>query len=798
MSADVSVYREPPPEVVAILDAPPTPWVMLSPDTRWMLFVEHEAMPPLADVARPMLRLAGLRIDPMTNARHQTSFGIGLVLHERGGRDERRGAIEHPLLERRIELPPSRRISTVRWSHDSARFVVTLVGGEGTELWTADVEEARLRELASGLNAIFGDGFEWMPDGERLVCAFVPRGRAPAPIASALPSGPVVQETAGFTSPLRTYQDLLANAHDEALFEHYAQSELAIVSARDGSLRRIGEASLAIAFEPAPGDEHLLVTRVHRPFSYSLTVYGFPQRIEVWDLDGRVVHCVAQVPAAENIPIEGVRTGPRNVEWNAHEEATLVWAEALDGGDPRRKVSHRDRWVEQASPYTSPPREIVRLEHRASGLAWMRDPSQVLAREYDRDRRWTRMSVFDRTQPAAPPIVLDDRSLRDRYADPGAVLLEPTRRGFRIVRQEGEWIFRAGGGESPQGARPFLDRQSLATLATLRLWHSQQGEYENVLAVLRDSVSHAVHTGFITRHESPSDPPNLRLHSFTSDASIALTNFGDPTPQLRDFEKRLLNYERADGVALSGTLYLPPRRKEGERLPLVLWAYPHDFLDTDTAGQVHGNEHRFTRISGASHLFFLTQGYAVLDGASMPIIGEPETMNDTFIEQAVASARAAIDELDQLGICDRDRVGIGGHSYGAFMTATLLAHCDLFRAGIARSGAYNRTLTPFGFQAERRSLWEAKESYFKLSPFFFAEKIKAPLLLIHGADDNNPGTFPLQSERLFAAIKGNGGTARYVSLPFESHAYRARESILHVLYEMIEWFGKYVKPKRDS
>lgn len=127
------------------------------------------------------------------------------------------------------------------------------------------------------------------------------------------------------------------------------------------------------------------------------------------------------------------------------------------------------------------------------------------------------------------------------------------------------------------------------------------------------------------------------------------------------------------------------------------------------------------------------------------------------------------------------------------MTANLLAHSDLFRAGIARSGAYNRTLTPFGFQSERRTFWEAPEMYAKVSPFWYADKIKEPILLIHGEADNNQGTFPIQSERMFAAIRGNGGTARLVMLPLEAHGYAAKESTEHTLFEMVQWFDKWVK-----
>jgi dipeptidyl aminopeptidase/acylaminoacyl peptidase len=796
-------YRAPPDDVVRILDAPPTPWVLPSPDGRWLLYVEHPAMPRLADLARPMLRLAGLRIDPAASARHQVSFGSGLVLHSVDEAVESEGAND---IGRRIALPSGRRISSVSWSHSSDRFACTLIGESGTELWCADTTESCLRRIAPGIHAVFGSGFEWMPDGKRILCSLVPLARRSAPEDTGVAIGPSIQETYGDRSPLRTFQDLLGSPHDEALFAHHATSELAIADSasadsasadsesadsESADLRRFGEPCIFSSVDVAPGGELVLVTRVKEPFSYLHSVHGFPHSIEVWSSSGERVHVVADVPMAENIPIEGVRLGPRGVSWCPHEDATLVWVEALDGGDPRRTVPHRDRWLELSHPFRGEPREILRLEHRATHFSWMPDPSRVLVREYDRDRRWTRAAIGVRGDAKAPPIVIDDRSTNDRYRDPGAVLTRPTERGRRVVRQEGSWIFRAGEGETEHGSRPFLDRHDLETLAIERVWRSEENEYESYFAFVEGDERRA--RAFLSRHESPRDPPNLRLREFSASSFRAVTRFPDPTPDLRGIRKELIHYRREDGVALSGTLYLPADHSRGTRLPLVLWAYPQDFVDADTAGQVRETPSTFTRIGGVSHLFFLMRGYAVLDGASMPIIGDPATMNDTFIDQSVASARAAIARVAELGVGDPERVGIGGHSYGAFMAANLLAHSALFRAGIARSGAYNRTLTPFGFQAERRSLWEAPESYAALSPLGHADKIRAPLLLIHGAEDDNPGTFPLQSERLFHAIKGNGGTARYVVLPHESHAYRARESVLHVLHEMFAWFDRFVK-----
>ncbi len=770
-------YRLPPREVVAIVDAAPAPDVRLSPDHQWMILLERTALPSIEDVSRPMLRLAGTRIDPIANARFTTRFHRGLGIRR----------LDTPET-RPLPMPPGGRLASLSWSHDSRHVAYTVVTDGGTELWAASVDtEVRPRRLLAGLNTVTG-GIQWMPDGSTVLCRLVPEGRGPEPDAPRTPRGPNTQESSGERSPLRTYQDLLSNPHDVALFDHYATTQPVLVSVTDGTVTAIGDPAVYGQIAPAPDGRHLLVTRVRKPYSYQMPWWSFARDYELWNASGRHLHTVAQIPLAENVPIGGVRTGPRMVRWMATEPPTLVWAEALDGGDPKQQATHRDRWLAQGVSFDEPPRELIRVEHRAWGLTFFRDPSLVITAEYDRDRRWTRALLHDLNEPGAPR-VLDDRSIRDRYADPGGIKTEPTATGHRVVLQQGPWIFRTGGGASPDGVFPFLDRQNLESMETERLWRCAKGAYESVTAVWGSDDG----PRFITRHETPTSPPNYRLHAPGPEDAVALTDFPDPTPQIRGIHKEVVTYQRDDGVQLHATLYLPADYQPGTRLPLIVWAYPIEFNDPATAGQITKSPDRFARIGGSSHLHLLTQGYAIMDGATMPIIGDPETMNDTFIEQAVASARAAIDKAVELGVADPDRVGVGGHSYGAFMTANLLAHSDLFRAGVARSGAYNRTLTPFGFQAERRPLWEARDVYFTVSPFMHADRINDPILLIHGELDNNSGTYPIQSLRLFKAIKGTGGIARLVMLPNESHGYRARESVLHVLAEMIEWYDRYLK-----
>jgi len=774
-------YKLPPPAVVRLVDAPATPQVSVSSDGEWLLFQERPAQPSIEDVLRPWIPLAGMRIDPQLNAGQQLSFVTGLEARKLGAE---RGT--------RIELPSGARVIDVRWSHRTPRLALTLATETGVELWIADGGTGVARRLARGINGLHGAGFDWLGDGVRLLVWLTPEGRGAAPVAKAKPVGPAVQETSGSKTALRTYQDLLTDAHDEALFEYYATSQLAILDPRTDQLTKIGPPAIYPGAEFSPDDKHLLVTRSVRPFSYLLPAGLFPHKIEVWGLDGKLERLVADVPMGENIPQEGVRTGPRSVQWHPVEDATLVWCEALDGGDPKTKAAERDRWRMLSAPFAGEARELRRMEHRAQGISFFPDGSRIVFGEYDRDKRWTRTFLYPAPGVEAKQVVWDDRNTNDRYGDPGQVAMVTNARGRRVVRLDGTQGYRSGRGSGPEGERPFLDRFDTLTLAKERLWQCETGVYESLVAIARTGAQPVI----VTSRETPRDAPNYLLRELGSTKQTALTNFPDPQPELRGVTQELVKYKRADGVDLSATLYLPPGYKAGTRLPLFVWAYPQEFTDASTAGQVSGSPNRFVRLRGASHLYLLMHGYAVLDNAAMPVVGDPETMNDTFIEQIVAASQAAIDFCVERGVADRERVAVGGHSYGAFMTANLLAHCDLFKAGVARSGAYNRTLTPFGFQSERRTIWEAPNSYIQLSPFLSAHKVNEPLLMIHGEKDNNMGTFPIQSERMYAAVKGNGGTARLVMLPGESHGYSARESVLHTIAETFEWLDRHVKNAR--
>lgn len=777
-----TAYQLPPQEVVDIIDAPVTPELVMSPTRDRMLLVERESHPPIADLARPFLRLAGLRIVPRAAARQRTVRFKGITIRSvEGG------------VPKVVALAPGSIVTMPVWSADGGRFAFTREADGGPELLVVEAATGVAQRFGVTPNDVLGRPFTFTADSRHLLVRSIPKDRGAAPPDPVVPEGPNVDEAAGKQSKVATYQDLLRSTRDEALFEHFATSQLVLLDVKTGEARDVGAPGLILSAEPSPDESYLLVTRLRRPFSYSVPYDRFSRTIEIWK-GGEPIRVLADFPVSDEIPRQGVPTGPRSLEWQPMESAALLWTEALDGGDPVRKVPFREQLFTLAAPFVDKPRPSGTLRQRFQEVTFLPQRGRALVTEYDRDRRWTTTSLVDLAKAKSLKTVFD-LSSQDDYANPGEVVMETRANGRRTALADGTSVYLAGEGASERGSYPFLDRLDLGSLKKERLWRSAEGTFEEFVSF---AGSRTERRRIVTRFQSPRDPRNYVLVDIRSKVRTKLTDTRDPAPRLAGVKQEILRYERADKVPLSGTLYLPPGYQPGTRLPCLVWAYPLEYSGADTAGQVRGSANTFARPAGTSPLFFLLQGWAVLDDATMPVVGDPETVNETYVEQVTASARAAIDKLDALGVVDRSRVMVGGHSYGAFMTANLLAHTDLFAAGIARSGAYNRTLTPFGFQSERRSYWEATELYTKVSPFTHANRIDEPLLLIHGEADNNPGTFPIQSERLFAAIKGNGGTARLVMLPFEAHGYRARESVLHVLHEMLDWGRRWVAGRKAS
>jgi len=771
-------YQRPPKEILDVLDAPAVPVPIVSWTGDALILARPLWYPPISDLAEPLLRLAGVRINPRNNAAHGSYYYVGFSLKK---------VPDGPEIP--VTLPAGARVGYPRWNADGSSFAFTNMTDTTVELWVGDVATAKVH-LIDGirLNPVLGYAIAWMPDQKTLLVKTVPAGRGMPPTEPRAPIGPRVEESGGVAAASSTYEarDLLRTPYDADLFEYYATAQLAIVDVTSGAATIVGSPDVLAKVQAAPGGQYVLVERVRRPYSFIRPYNRFPTEVEVWDTSGRKIETLASLPLAEQVPIHGVQTGPREHSWRPTAPATIVWAEALDEGDTYKKVPHHDRIM--LKPVGGAAVELFQTEQRFSGLDWVERGGLALLTDYDDDRHWVRVFLLDADNRSAAPRLVWSLNSDDRYNDPGNPVYRMLPSGALAVREYRGAFFTSGEGASPEGNRPFLDRIDLSGLKTERLFRSSGETLESFLAWVNPAGG-----TFLTSRESPTDPPNVYLRTVGEPTAQQLTRFPDPTPQLRQISKRLVTYQRPDSVKLSFTLYLPPGYKEGTRLPTVVWAYPLDYTDPSAAGQVTASPQEFTSIIGASPIFLALEGYAVLDNTAMPVVGPTETAYDTFIDQIVANARAAIDKAVELGVTDRDRVGVMGHSHGALMTANLLAWSDLFRAGVARSGAYNHTLRPFGFQNERRTLYQATDTYLKLSPLLHADRIHEPLLIIHGERDANPGTVPLQSEKLFEAIRGVGGTARYVVLPLESHGYAARESVEQTLYEMVTWFDRYVK-----
>jgi dipeptidyl aminopeptidase/acylaminoacyl peptidase len=780
-----STYQTPPAAIADLVNAPSTPAVTFSKDGSFMLLLERTESPSIEDLAQPELRIAGLRINPSTSGPSRAGGYINLKIKKTATGEEIQVT----------GLPSPAKMSGFTLSMDERYLAFTQTEAKGISLWVVDLSTYTAKAVTGPiLNQVLGNSMAWLADNSLLIKAVNPaRGKVPsAPVA---PAGPTIQETSGKAAPSRTYQDLLANPHDEALFAYFMDAQLLHIKL-DGSSTAVGKPAMIKSMLLSPDKNYLLVESIQKPFSYLVPADRFPYTVEIWSSQGAVLKTLAQLPLDEVRPtgFDATVSGIRNVNWRADAPATLYWAEAQDKGDPKIKVAERDIVFTLMAPFTGDKQKLVGTAMRFGGISWSDDNFALLSERWSASRT-EKVSVFQPGNPSQAPRTIIERSSDDLYNDPGSPLLMDNAYGRKVLHRNGELVFMTSEGGSPEGSMPFLSTFNTSTKEQKILWRSQAPYYERVTKVLDKEGSL-----LITLKESTDMSPNYWLvNSKKRVAPKQITAFADPYPTLKGIKKQLITYPRKDGLNLSAVLYTPegydPSR-DG-RLPVLMWAYPREYKSAADAAQVRGSKYTFTRLSWGSPLYWVTRGYAIMDQTEMPIVGEGELEpNDFFIEQLVANAEAAINKVVEMGVGDRSRIAVGGHSYGAFMTANLLSHTQLFAAGIARSGAYNRTLTPFGFQYEQRSYWEAPEVYFNMSPFSFADQVKTPILLIHGEADNNSGTFPIQSERYYNALKGHGATTRLVLLPHESHGYAAKESILHTLWEMDSWLEKYVKNKK--
>lgn len=798
-------YQLPPKAIVDLVDAQPTPGVGLSPRSsasgkRWLLIEHFAGLPTIADLAQPELRLAGLRFNPKTDGPSRGRYATSLEVQALP--DGKPVAVSG--------FPANARLRFAAWSPDASKISVINISDAaedaGLSLWIIEVASAHARRIPQiALNGIFArSGFggadldspcEWLSDSQGLVCRTVPADRGPAPTRSEIPTGPVIQENLGRVTPGPTFEDLLKNPEDERFFDYYATSQIRIIGL-DGTSKPLGKPGVFESASPSPDAQFVLVLERHHPYSYLLPFETFPQRVLVINPKTGATKQLADKPLEDNVPIvrDAVATGPRDFEWRSDAPASLFWVEAADGGDPRKTAPFRDTLFLLDAPFDSSPRKLAELPLRFRTVDWGNDHLALVEERRWKDRKRILLAISP--DAFASPVKLFEVSFEDRYKDPGTPVEEVSPAGKRVVvtTHDGHGIYFRGQGASPEGDKPFLSVLDASTGESKRLWQSSPPNYSILEAVLDSTASK-----ILIRRESPEKNPNYFILEKTGPPSgQQVTFFPNPYGDAPLPRKQVLHYQRADGVELSANLYVPFGYKLADGpLPTLMEAYPTEYKTRAAAAEVTGSPYQFVVLSWGSPVPFVTQGYAVLENAAIPIIGEGNAEpNDTYVEQLVAGAKAAIDEGVRLGAVDRNRVAVMGHSYGAFMTANLLAHSDLFKAGIARSGAYNRTLTPFGFQNEDRTYWQAPEVYYKMSPFSYADKIKTPILLIHGEADNNNGTFPIQSERFFSALKGHGATVRFVLLPLESHGYQGRESVLHMFWEMNNWLSTYVKDAR--
>jgi len=788
-SQDDVAYKLPPKDIADMVLAKPTPNVSIDDKGEWMLFTESNSYPSVEELARPELKIAGLRINPANYAPSRQNFINNLYLKNIGtGKEFKITGLPSPLYA-----------GSVSWSPNNKKIAFTHTTANRVDLYVIDLATQKATHINKTPLNVVGGGYQWYDDNT-LIYRTTLKPPTAAPVKPLAPKGPTTQENYGKASPRPTYQDMIKSPYDEQLYEFFATSQL--VKNVNGVETKIGAPAIYSSIQASPDKKYLLVRTLKKPFSYLVPANGFPSTVSIIDLQGKLVKKLADLPSSETAPggNDNVQNVARGFDWRDDEPATIVWCMPLDSGLIKKQAEYRDAVYAQSAPFTAEPKELFKTKMRFRNVTWG-DKNLALVTEGLTGKQTVQLDRYNSVTGDLEKLIT--RNTTDAYSNPGFPLTAPNSFGKNVlitVDNGNKILFNNTTGSSPKGDLPFLLSYDVHTKKADTLWRCQEGYYETVVRVLDPNK-----LTLITRKESEKEMPNYWLKNLKLRvADRQLTSFTNPYPQMEGVTKEKIRYKRADGVDLTGDLYLPKgydAKRDGP-LPVFIWAYPAEYNSAADAAQVRGSEHRFTLMNYGSPIFYVTQGYAILNNAEMPIVAtdKDKKPNDNFIEQLKLNAEAAINKLAEMGVGDRNRVAVGGHSYGAFMTANLLAHTNLFKGGIARSGAYNRTLTPFGFQNEDRTYWQAPDLYNDMSPFSYADKIKTPLLLIHGDADNNTGTFPIQSERMFNAIKGHGGTVKFVSLPYESHGYAGRENILHMLNEQFNWLEKYVKnaPKNNE
>ena len=783
-------YQKPSKEILELVDVPRAPSVIVDDNKDFMILLYRDAFKSIEEISQEELRLGGLRINPKTNIGSRVTYYNNLKIKPLNSNESEVIQVSG--------LPENPKLTNFSFSPDQKKIACTNTTSSGVEVWVVDVVNQTAKKLTEPkVNANLRNVINWFEDGNAILVKMIsPERLELIDSKNAVPGGPTISVNDGKKAQNRTYQDLLKNKNDEHNFEQLALSELYKVSL-NGTSEKWLDSDMYNSIMFSPDGEYVMVTTVEKPFSYLVPYRRFPSKTLIYSKDGQKVETVIEVPLIEDLPkgFMAVRKGKRRFSWRNDLPASLVYAEALDEGDPEKEVLYRDEVFQLDAPFNGKPKSLMKTINRYDSAVWGDEDTALIIDDWWNTRN-TKTYLFNPSDSSVEPKILFDRNYQDRYSDPGDFVTKRNKMGSDVLALTGSDAFLNGAGYSEKGQFPFIDKINLKSLKTSRIYQSgYTDKLENLTSYDVDKNE------ILVRLESPNEYPNYFIRNLKKNELKRLTDFDNPFKSIADIHKEVISYKREDGLDLSGTLYLPVGYdlENKEKMPRILWAYPREFKDQSSASQKTSNPNKFTSPYYGSPIYWVTKGYVVLDGASFPIVGEgDEQPNDTFRTQLVANAKAAIDAVDAMGYIDRTRVAVGGHSYGAFMVANLLSHSDLFAAGIARSGAYNRTLTPFGFQSEERNYWEAPEVYYTMSPFMHADKMKTPLLMTHGEADNNSGTYPMQSIRYFNALKGLGAQVRLVMLPNESHGYRAKESILHLLWEQDQWLEKYVKNKPED
>ncbi|MFT6334333.1 MAG: dipeptidyl aminopeptidase/acylaminoacyl peptidase [Saprospiraceae bacterium] len=779
-------YQTPDADILSLADAPMPPVIRMNSDGTKAILLYRKAYKSIDELSEAEMRLAGLRINPKTNISSRARYYYDIKYYDMKSKKE--SSING--------LPENGKLTNIKWSPNENYIAFTNTIESGVELWYVDYVAKKANKLVdAGLNLNMNYGMMWMKDSKSLLVKMLPGNRSSLINTSlSIPSGPTISvNEMGQKAQNRTYQDLLKDGNDEHNFEVLAQSEIHMIGL-DGNSIKWKDAGMYSSMTRSPDGKYIIIGEINRPFSYLVTYGRFPTSYNVYDILGNLVKNVVDVPLTEELPkgFMSTRKGIRSLQWRDDQSATLVWAEALDGGDPEIEVEMRDAVYQLPAPFKGEKSLLTKTKLRFSGIEWG-DNNLAVIYDYWWNDRTLRINFFDPSDSGKDQTLYVERNYQDRYSDPGSFVTKKNKLGrWTLDIVNDDQLYLIGDGFSKEGKLPFVDRYDISDNKTERIFRAKAEDKLESISRMIDSEKGIV----LIRLESKNDYPNFYFRNLKTGTVEPATEFENPFKAIQDVHKEVIKYKREDGLELSATLYLPVGydKAKKEKMPMIMWAYPREFKDKSSASQVTSSSNEFTYPYYGSPIYWVNRGYVVLDDAAFPIIGEGEDQpNDDFIPQLVGNAKAAIDAVDAMGYIDRNKVAVGGHSYGAFMTANLLTHSNLFAAGIARSGAYNRTLTPFGFQSEERNYWEAPEVYYNMSPFMHCDKMKTPLLLIHGQADNNSGTYPMQSERYFNALKGLGAPVRLVMLPKESHGYAARESIMHMLWEQDQWLEKHVK-----